>query len=433
MRSSFGAFIFLAVVFIIDWYVFQAIKMVSHTAQPKTKTIVYSVYWALSIAALLIFALFAFGGGEFMTKKFKTYVFATAIGLFIAKMVAVTFFILDDLRRIIQWVASKLFSSNTEVEGMNDGGISRSVFLSWLGLAAGGGIFSTMLYGYSNKYNYNVKMVKLSYDNLPTAFKGFKAIQISDVHSGSFTNKKAVEAGIQKILDQKPDVIFFTGDLVNDLATEMTDYVDVFAKLKAPHGVYSILGNHDYGDYVRWEDRTDEHRAKEKAEGKHLLTPIQQKNLDDLKAIHAKMGWRLLLDENVAIKKEEAEIGLIGVQNCSGKARFYSYGNLAKAYAGAEKYPFKILLSHDPSHWEKEIITQYTDIDLTLSGHTHGMQFGVEIPGFKWSPVQYVYKQWAGVYESAKQKLYVNRGFGFLGYPGRVGILPEITVIEFES
>jgi uncharacterized protein len=430
MRSSFGAFIFLAVVFIIDWYVFQAIKMVTQSSQAKTKTIVYSIYWALSIAALLVFALFAFGGGDFMSKKIKTYVFATAIGLFIAKMVAVTFFIIDDIRRIIQWIASKLFSANTEVEGMNEGGISRSVFLSWLGLAAGGGIFSTMLYGYSNKYNYHVKRIKLNFDNVPPAFEGLKIVQISDIHSGSFTNKQAVEKGIQKILDEKPDVIFFTGDLVNDLATEMADYMDVFAKLQAPLGVYSTLGNHDYGDYVRWTDRTDEFRATQQAAGKHLLTPLQQKNLDDLIAIHGKMGWRLLLDEHITLKKGDAEIAVIGVQNISGKARFYSYGNLAKAYAGVEKYSFKILLSHDPSHWEKEITTQYTDIDLTLSGHTHGMQFGIEIPGFKWSPVQYVYKQWSGLYENAKQKLYINRGFGFLGYPGRVGILPEITVFE---
>jgi uncharacterized protein len=430
MRSSFGTFIFIAIMLLLDSYVFLAVKMVSQNAQPKTKTIIYSVYWAISILAIISFLLFAFTQQEFLGKKIRTYMLATVIGLFIAKFVAVVFFVIDDLRRLIQWVASKLFSANTEMAQMNEGGISRSVFLSWLGLAAGTSIFGSLLYGFSNKYNYTVKRIKLTFDNLPTAFKGLKIVHISDIHSGSFMNKKAVEKGVQKILDEKPDVIFFTGDLVNDLATEMNDYKDVFAKLTAPMGVYSIFGNHDYGDYVQWTDRTDEFREKQKAAGRHLLSPLQQKNLDDLAKVHADIGWRLLLDEHIVLKKADAEIAVLGVQNISGKARFYSYGNLAKAYAGSEKYPFKILLSHDPSHWDKEVKPQYPDIDLMLSGHTHGMQFGIEIPGFKWSPVQYVYKQWGGLYEEAKQKLYVNTGFGFLGYPGRVGILPEITVIE---
>jgi uncharacterized protein len=430
MRSSFGTFIFIAIMVLLDSYVFLAVKMVSQNAQPKTKTIIYAIYWGISILAIISFLLFAFTQQEFLGKKVRTYMLATVIGLFIAKFVAIVFFVIDDLRRLIQWVASKLFSANTEMAQMNDGGISRSVFLSWLGLAAGTTIFGSLLYGFSNKYNYTVKRIKPIFDNVPLAFKGLKIVHISDIHSGSFMNKKAVEKGVQKILDEKPDVIFFTGDLVNDLATEMNDYMDVFSKLKAPMGVYSTFGNHDYGDYVQWPDRTDEFREKQKAAGKHLLSPLQQKNLDDLANVHASLGWRLLMDENIILKKGDAEIAVIGVQNISGKARFYSYGNLAKAYAGAEKYPFKILLSHDPSHWDAEVKPNYKDIDLMLSGHTHGMQFGIEIPGFKWSPVQYVYKQWAGLYEDAKQKLYINQGFGFLGYPGRVGVLPEITVIE---
>ncbi len=430
MRSSLGTFIFIAIMLLLDSYVFLAVKMVSQNAQPKTKTIIYSIYWGISILAIISFMLFALTQQEFLGKKVRTYILATVMGLFIAKFVAVVFFIVDDLRRLIQWAASKLFSANTEMAQMNEGGISRSVFLSWLGLAAGTTMFGTLLYGFSNKYNYSVKRIKLTFENLPIAFKGLKIVQISDVHSGSLMNKKAVEKGVQKILDEKPDVIFFTGDLVNDLAIEMNDFIEVFAKLKAPMGVYSTFGNHDYGDYVQWPDRTDEFREKQKAAGKHLLSSLQQKNLDDLAKVHASMGWRLLMDEHITLKKGDAEIAVLGVQNISGKARFYSYGNLAKAYAGAQKYPFKILLSHDPSHWEKEVKPNYPDIDLMLSGHTHGMQFGIEIPGFKWSPVQYVYKQWAGLYEDAKQKLYINRGFGFLGYPGRVGVLPEITVIE---
>jgi predicted MPP superfamily phosphohydrolase len=439
MRTTLGATIFIAIAILMDTYIFQAIKAVSLSASPKTRTIIYAVYWGLSALAIISFLIFLFTDHNFLGKKFRTYLFATAIGLFLAKMVAIVFFLVDDIRRIIQWVAGKIFYNNPEISDMTSDGISRSAFLSWLGLAAGGTLFGSLLYGFSNKYNYQVKRIKLAYDNLPAAFKGLKIVHISDIHSGSFTDKKAVLHGVEKIMKEKADLILFTGDIVNDRADEMEDYKDVFNQLKAPMGVYSTLGNHDYGDYVSWPDRDENHRAKERAEDRHLLTPLQQKNLDNLKNIHAGMGWNLLLDEYVSIKKGDDEIALLGVQNISGtgeqslshkRGRFHSYGSLAKAHAGTERYSFKILMSHDPSHWDGEIKPKYADIDLTLSGHTHGMQFGVEIPGFKWSPVQYMYKQWDGLYEDGKQKLYVNPGYGFIGYPGRVGILPEITVIE---
>jgi uncharacterized protein len=427
MRTPIGALVFVGIMLMLDLYVFAAIKTVSLNSTPRTKTIINTVFWAISAIAIIIYLTFIFTQQDLLGRKIRTYLFSTVMGIFIAKFIAVAFFIVDDVRRIIQWVFCKIVSRNTEVEEMATG-ITRSTFLSWLGLAAGGGIFGTLLYGYSNKYKYTVRKVPITLPNLPTAFKGLKIVQISDVHSGSFTNKAAVEKGIDKILALNPDVIFFTGDLVNDKATEMADYTDTFSRLKAPLGVYSILGNHDYGDYVPWPDRTDAHRAAEQAANQHLLTPLQQTNLNNLIAIHKQMGWRLLLDEHVALQKGTDQIAIIGVQNISGKGRFHSYGNLAKAYAGAEKYPTKILLSHDPSHWDKEVVTQFTDIDLTLSGHTHGMQFGVEIPGFKWSPVQYVYNRWSDLHQVGNQKLYVNRGFGFIGYPGRVGILPEITL-----
>jgi hypothetical protein len=333
--------------------------------------------------------------------------------LFIAKIVASIFFIIDDVRRILQWGGTKavnLVNGNSATVGE---GISRSIFLSWLGVGVGSGLFGSLLYGFSNKYKYKVEKKKVSFDNLPEAFKGLKIVHISDIHSGSLDDVKAVEKGINRILELKPDLVFFTGDLVNNVATEMNGLKEVFAKIKAPLGVFSILGNHDYGDYVQWPSK------EAKAE-----------NLNQLKAVHAEMGWRLLLNEHVAIKKDGTSIGLIGVENWGAKANFSRYGDLQKAYDGADQYPFKILLSHDPSHWDAEVCKHYTDIDLMLSGHTHGMQFGVEIPGFRWSPVQYVYKQWSGLYHNESQKLYVNRGFGFLGYPGRVGMLPEITLLE---
>ena len=216
------------------------------------------------------------------------------------------------------------------------------------------------------------------------------------------------------IMKENADIILFTGDLVNDRATEMHEFMDVFSKLKAPMGVYSTLGNHDYGDYVHWpQDGIS-----------------KEQNLEDLKKVHAQLGWRLLMNEHVVLEKNNEQIALLGIENWSAKARFPKHGRMDLAHAGTQNYPFKILMSHDPSHWHAEVREKYTDVDLMLSGHTHGMQFGVEIPGFKWSPVQYMYKEWAGLYEDEKQKLYVNRGFGFIGYPGRVGILPEITVIE---
>jgi predicted MPP superfamily phosphohydrolase len=214
-------------------------------------------------------------------------------------------------------------------------------------------------------------------------------------------------------MQQNADIVFFTGDLVNNYASEMEPFMETFNQIKAPMGVYSILGNHDYGDYVTWDS----------AEAK-------TKNLSDLKNVHATLGWKLMMNEHVALKKGEAEIALLGVENWGAKLNFPKYGDLKKAHAGTEKYTVKLLLSHDPSHWNKQVKEEYKDIDITFSGHTHGFQFGIEIPGFKWSPSQYVYKQWAGLYSDNNQHIYVNRGLGFLGYPGRVGILPEITVME---
>jgi predicted MPP superfamily phosphohydrolase len=418
MRNSAFIWIVLGIMVLLDFYVFQAVKLVTQNSSQKIKTIVYYSYWAISIAAVIILALMPFTNFEAWPRTLRNYILATILGLLFAKLLATVFFLVDDIRRAIQWASGKLFFRNTEGENMSGEGISRSVFMSWLGLGIGGGLFSTLIYGFSNKYNYHVRRLQLSFDNLPKSFKGLKIVQISDIHSGSFQNKKAVMKGVEKILNENADIILFTGDLVNDRAVEMTDYMDVFNKLKAPMGVYSTLGNHDYGDYYYGANATGE-KAIEK-----------EKNLQHVKQIHGELGWRLLLDENVRLEKNGEYIALIGVQNISGRKSFHTYGSLAKAYAGAENAPFKILMSHDPSHWDFEVLPKYPEIDLALAGHTHGMQFGVELPGFKWSPVQYVYKEWAGLYEEGKQKLYVNRGYGFIGYPGRVGILPEITVIE---
>ncbi len=414
MRTPLGAFLFLAFALLMDTYIFQAIKTVSQSASPKTRTIIYAIYWTISAIAVISFLLFLFTDHTFLGKRFRTYLFAVSIGLFLSKIIVVAFVFIDDLRRLIEWIVSKFSKPETVVAVESGEGITRSAFLSWFALAAGGTLFGSFIYGFSNKYNYNVKKLQLAYDNLPAAFKGLKIIHISDIHSGSFTDKKAVEHGVQKIMKENADIILFTGDLVNDRAHEMDDYLDVFSQLKAPLGVYSTFGNHDYGDYVSWPYNGISKEA----------------NLENLKKVHAGMGWKLLMNEHVVLEKGGEEIALLGIENWSNKARFPKHGRMDLAHAGTEKYPFKILLSHDPSHWDGEVKHKYADVDLMLSGHTHGMQFGVEIPGFKWSPVQYMYKQWAGLYEDGRQKLHVNPGFGFIGYPGRVGILPEITVIE---
>lgn len=414
MRNSIFWWVFIAFMVGLDFYFFQALKTITQNANPKTRLIIHTVYWIVSVGAVVLLLLLPYLQFEQQSRIARNTIFAMIAGLFFAKLISSSVFLIDDIRRMVQWVAGKIFYSNTEGEVLQSGEkISRSVFLSWAGMLMGGGLYGSLVYGFGNKYRYQLKKLQLAFEKLPTTFKGLKVVHISDIHSGSFTDKKAVIMGVEKIMNEKPDLILFTGDLVNNRSDEMDDYIDVFNKLSAPMGVYSVLGNHDYGDYSSWES------PEEKAA-----------NLNRLKQIHAELGWRLMLDENAVLEKDGQKISLIGVQNISGKSRFKSYGDLAKAYQGIEESHFKILMSHDPSHWDAEVRKNYPGIDLMLSGHTHGFQFGVEIPGIKWSPVQYVYKQWAGHYKDTGQQLYVNRGFGFIGYPGRVGILPEITVIE---
>ncbi len=414
MRSPLGAFIFIVLILLLDLYVFQALKTVSMSSSSRTKTIIYTSYWILTTLVIISFLFLVINKNDFFPKVLRSYIFAIIIGVFLAKLTTVFFLLIDDLRRAVQWIGLKVIYSSKKMDTVEAEGITRSVFLSWVSLLAGGTLFGSLIYGFGNKYNYKIKRVKLSYDNLPAGFKGLKILQISDIHSGSFTDANAVQHGVDKILKENADIILFTGDLVNDKANEMEEYLHIFSQLKAPMGVYSVLGNHDYGDYIQWpQDGVS-----------------KEENLENLKKTHEIMGWRLLMNEHVSLKRGGDEIALLGIENWSAKARFPKHGRMDLAYPGAEKYPFKILMSHDPSHWDAQVKEKYPEVDLMLSGHTHGMQFGVNIPGFQWSPVQYMYKEWAGLYEDGKQKLYVNPGFGFIGYPGRVGILPEITVIE---
>jgi hypothetical protein len=404
---------FIIGMLLLDFYVFQTLRMLMQPWSVRVRWIVSILYWLPSLLAVLLFLTGPLHLTDQWPRTVRIYVFAVLIGLFLSKLTASVFFLVDDMRRLIQWTGGHLYYRLLADEPFRSAHISRSVFMSWLGIGIGGSLFGGLLWGFGNKYKYRTEHVKLDLPGLPDAFRGLKAVHISDIHSGSLTDRQAVEKGVQRILDLSPDIIFFTGDLVNDYAGEMDEYREVFARLKAPMGVYSCLGNHDYGDYRSWP--SPEAKAA---------------NLEQLKKLHGEMGWKLLMNEHVRLERNGQHIAVLGIENWGAKANFPKYGRLEDAWRGTESYPFKILLSHDPSHWDAQVLKEYPDIDLMLSGHTHGMQFGVEIPGFRWSPVQYVYRQWAGLYRRGKQHLYVNRGFGFLGYPGRVGILPEITLLE---
>ena len=409
MRNPVFISILLMVLIAIDFYIYQVLKHLLQGSGAGIRTAVRLLYWTLCIICLGAILLFPY----FTNPYLRQYIFSISIGWMITQLVMALVFLIDDIRRGTFWAVGKISTASGAQFLNTENGIPRSTFLSWLGVGLASSLFISLIYGFGNKYNYRIVKKSISLKGLPAVFKGFKIIHISDIHSGSLQDKMAVQKGIDLIKAQNPDLVLFTGDLVNDRATEMQNWMDVFSQVKAPHGVFSTLGNHDYGDYVKWDTKE-----------------AKQQNLNDLMQVHANLGWRLLMNENVKIEKEGAHFHLVGIENWSAKARFPKYGKLEDAMSGINASLPVILLSHDPSHWEAEVIPKYPEVQLMLSGHTHGMQFGLENPYFKWSPVQWVYKQWAGMYQTEKQQLYVNRGFGFLGYPGRVGILPEITLIE---
>ena len=407
-----GILFFLTIIVVVDIYSFQGLRfLISDFSETKRK-VVSSVYWGLTLVSVsVIIYMFFNGSPSALPNWFKVGVIAPIFVIFFSKILFSVFLLVDDFRRAFGWIIEKITSEEPY-------SLSRNNFITSVGLIVGGTLLSSLLYGIvKGAYNYTVHKKKVSFKNLPDAFKGFKIVQISDIHTGSFVSERPLEEAFAKINSLKPDLILFTGDLVNNVASELEPYLDTFKKLEAKHGVYSVLGNHDYGDYVQWDSKE-----------------AKIANLDDLKAKQKTFGWRLLMDENVQIEKEGESFNLIGIQNWGAKARFPKYGNLNKATQNIDENKVSILMSHDPSHWDAEVKKDYKFIDLTLSGHTHGMQFGIEIPGWiKWSPVKYVYKQWADLYEENNQKLYVNRGLGFLGYPGRVGISPEITLFELDK
>jgi predicted MPP superfamily phosphohydrolase len=339
---------------------------------------------------------------------------------FIFKVSFLIFVFADDVRRWITYLLRKgkraAMPAPAAAEG-NPDAIPRSEFLMKAGLLAGVVPLTALKLSMSKGcYDYYVNYVDMYLPNLPKKFDGLRVGQISDIHSGGFYNKTAVKGGVDMLLREKADLIFFTGDLVNGAAWEMKDYQDIFTKIKAPLGVYSILGNHDYGDYGRWNSLAD-----------------KQKNNRDIIQTHKNMGWDILIDENRRLKVDGEEIGILGIGNWGEMSRFPKYGKMGKAVVNTDDLPVKLLLSHDPSHWRAEVLPKYPQIDAVFAGHTHGMQMGVRFKEFQWSPIEYVYNEWAGLYREGTQQIYVNVGYGFAGFKGRVGILPEITLFTLKS
>lgn len=404
--------IIILLVLLFDLYAFQAVRTLAQNWPSMLRITVYTLHWLVPLALAGWMAASAYEATGGLGKNALTVIRTLFFIIYISKVLVVSVLFIDDLRRVAL-VAYNYFSSSTTPYDA-----SRSRFLAQMSLFAGGIPFVSLLYGMiRNPYRYTVFQETVRLKNLPEVLDGLRIVQISDIHSGSFLLKEPVENAIRLINQQKPDLAFFTGDLVNSVAREVEPFIDIFSGVKAKYGVFSVLGNHDYGDYHQWERPEDKER-----------------NLENLKDAHRQMGWDLLLNENRLIDINGEKVAVIGVENYSAHPRFPKYGDLDKAYEGAEPAPLKVLLSHDPSHWEEQVTKKYKDIALTFSGHTHGMQFGVEIPGWiKWSPIKYVYKQWAGLYRQGQQYLYVNRGLGYLGYPGRVGILPEVTVIDLKK
>lgn len=394
---------------IIDFYAYQAVKTLS-----RDQVYWRYLYWGISIAfiVLLIYTLITFdrSAGPHQNSIFKL-VMASFVLLFVPKLVISIPLLLEDITRVLVGLSGRLIGDGNTEQFLP----SRRRFISQVALALAAIPFAGILHGiWKGKYNYRVIKKTLFFPDLPEAFDGFTLSQISDVHSGSFDNPEKIAYGIDLINQQKSDMIVFTGDIVNNSADEMDPWKEVFSKLEAPMGKYSILGNHDYGDYVSWESEE-----------------AKQANMEKLYRTHADIGFDLLRNENRKIVKDGQSIRLVGVENW-GTGGFAKHGDLDKAVADTSAEDFHILLSHDPSHFDHKVKEHPKKMAVTLSGHTHGMQFGIEIPGFfRWSPVKYRYPKWAGLYEEAGRYLYVNRGFGFLAFPGRVGIWPEITVLEF--
>lgn len=392
---------------LITFYGFQAIKTVSKSPW------VHYLFIGITLLVVGNFIIqFSMSSEGRVLSPSKSYAFGFLLSFLLFNLVVILFLVGEDIIRFFLGLNNRYFSQRQSFHIP-----SRRKFISNIAIGLAAIPFASLLYGmYQGKYNFKVLKYVLHFEDLPEAFDGYRITQISDVHAGSFDNHEKIEYAVNLVKEQKGDVILFTGDLVNNKTTEMLPWKELFGQLKAKDGVFSILGNHDYGDYIDWNSEAE-----------------KVQNLEDLKFLQKEMGYDLLLNESRFIERDGQRIALIGVENW-GRGGFKKAGDLKKASENIDPKDFKILMSHDPSHWNDVVLKDDYHYHLTLSGHTHGMQFGIEIPGWiKWSPIKYRYKHWAGIYKELGQYINVNRGFGYLGYPGRVGIWPEITVIELKK
>jgi predicted MPP superfamily phosphohydrolase len=398
---------------IFDLYAWQAFKTLSREWSAKSKSILFYSYWTLSILFIVMIILRPYIQLEKLNSSFLSLFQVFGVILLISKVFVVIPLLFEDVYRVFEGVIGFFRKTN----GTDSFMAERRKFISLTGLTVGALPLMGMTWGLiRGAHNYKIRKLKLDFADLPKAFDGLKIIQLSDIHSGSFWDRSAVERGIRMVNELKPDLVFFTGDLVNNTADEMDEWKELFGSIQSKYGIYSVLGNHDYGDYVYWANPQE-----------------KESNLQKLMNVHAEMGWKLLNNTSALIEKGEEKIAVVGVENWSAKGNFPKYGKLQDALETCNDCNFKILLSHDPSHWKAEVLKSNKRIHLTLSGHTHGFQFGIETHGWKWSPVKYMYPEWAGLYAQKDSYLYVNRGFGYIGYPGRLGINPEITEITLRK
>ena len=419
MRQPVVFIVFLSVfILLTDLYAFRGISALSQSMGGRQRLVIASVFWLVTLAGLIwmIWFMLSFKGFNYEeTYRNISFFMGFFVLFYVPKLFFNTFQLINDITGIVVKGIAILFPAS---ESVSNGAmkISRSEFLLQVGIIVAAIPFLSIIWGiWKGRYNFKVSSLSLVFPNLPEAFNGTKILQISDFHIGSFAgNPEMVEKAIELINKQNADYILFTGDMVNNIASEVADFLPVIKKMKARKGLFSILGNHDYGEYYQWT-------SKEQLE----------KNMEDLYDHHKSAGFRLLRNEGVKLEKDGEEIALIGVENW-GLPPFPQYGDLGKSLEAVKDAPFKILMSHDPSHWDAEVLNK-TNIDLTLSGHTHGMQFAISIPGWRWSPVKMKYPRWGGLYTEGAQHLYVNIGIGYIAFPGRVGTPPEITVIELKK
>ena len=401
---------------IIDFYIYTSIYRTTRSFRPFWRNGVRAGIWAMTALAISVVIWYNLSAPYYKDMSARQWVIVIVVIIYGSKLLTVLVILIDDLqtniRRLVRYVRIR---STKRIPGKP---ITRSQFFDKTAIAAGLVPFASMVTGIlSGATDYRVIRKTVYLPHLPKSFDGIRIGQLSDIHAGTLFNKVGVRGGVEMMLQEKTDVIFFTGDLVNYQTDEVDDYISIFEKVRAPLGVFSSTGNHDYGNYRRWS--TPEAKAA---------------NIRDLLQAHKLMGYDLLMNEHRFLEVDGERIAIIGIENWGvGPAhRFPKYGKLAEAYRGTEASPVRLLLSHDPSHWDAQIRPEFPGIDVTFAGHTHGFQMGIEVGDFRWSPSQYVYKQWAGLYQQGQQYLYVNRGFGTIGYPGRVGMPPELTVIELK-